>query len=48
MMIHQMVEIIAPESMPEGFKFSATYDGVVFHAIVVSVLSYSNCIDMFR
>jgi Cys-rich protein (TIGR01571 family) len=29
-----MVEIIAPESMPEGYKFSTEYNGVVFHAIV--------------
>lgn len=29
-----MVDIMAPESMPEGYKFSASYDGIVFHAIV--------------
>jgi hypothetical protein len=33
---HQMVEIIAPEAMPEGYKFSTEYNGVIFHAIVVS------------
>lgn len=43
----QMVEIIAPESMPEGYKFSTEYNGVVFHAIVVSLRYIIVCFHVF-
>jgi hypothetical protein len=35
-----MVEVVAPATLQEGFKFRAMYQGVQFPVIVVSVYSF--------